>query len=257
MKKIKSIIKKNKYLLTAILFFIAVLCVWEIYVKVNKIQDYVFPALSDVLKSLIDLMKQRTFYKKIGFTCLRILKSMILSAVLGLVIGLIGGLNKFFRACLKPIIACLKSIPVMAITLVVLIIFGGEETPVVIGFIMAFPITYSQTVFGIENIDKEIIEITKTFKGSFIKKFARVYVPLSTPSFLQGLQVSGGLCIKAVISAEIISFTVNSIGMAMYVAKSNMFTDTPILFAYCFVALFLSLIFDGIIYLLKKALVRW
>lgn len=257
MKGFNAFLKRNKYTVTAVIFFIAVLGFWEIYVKAKKIEDYVFPAFSDVIRELKNLFSNKKFYLKLNGTLLRITKSLLYSVVFGGVFGLIGGLNKYFKACLKPFIALMKSIPVMAITLVVLLSFGKQDTPIVIGFLMAFPVVYSQTVYGVEHIDKDLIEVTDTMSGSFFKKLTDIYVPLTLPDFLQGLSVSGGLCIKAVISAEIISYTANSLGHAMYIAKADMFEKTPELFAYCLVALLLTLIFEFVVYLLKKLLIRW
>lgn len=257
MKRFKSFFKRNKYTLTAVIFFIAVLAFWEVYVRIKKIEEYVFPALSDVAKAFGELLKDKAFYSRLTSTIWRIVLSLFWSIALGALFGLIGGLNRYVKAILKPFIALMKSIPVMAITLVLLLSFGGQSTPVIIGFLMAFPVIYSQTVYGIESIDKDLIEITDTMKGSILDKTVRVYVPLMTPSFLQGLLVSGGLCIKAVISAEIISRTVNSLGNAMFIAKADMFEKTPELFAYCIVALLLTLFFELIVFALKRLLVRW
>lgn len=257
MKRFKAFFKRNKYTLTAVIFFIAVLVFWEVYVKAKKIENYIFPAFSDVIKALVKLFKNKKFHSELSDTVSRIALSLFWSIALGGVFGLIGGLNRYFNACLKPFVALMKSIPVMAITLVVLLSFGKQDTPVVIGFLMAFPVIYSQTVYGVENIDKDLIEITSTMKGSFFKKLTIVYIPLMLPDFLQGLLVSGGLCIKAVISAEIISRTTNSLGTAMNIAKANMFESTPELFAYCLVALVLTLIFELVVFIIKKLLIRW
>lgn len=53
-----------------------------------------------------------------------------------------------------------------------------------------------------------------------------------------------GLNIKAVISAEILAYTADSIGIRMFVAKSDIFGGTATLFAWVLTAILLSIIFE-------------
>lgn len=249
--------KKNKYFITAIAFVILILAVWEITVRVRGTEEYVLPAFSVVVKEFFALFKTSAFYTQLGGTLGRIFRSLFWSVVLGVILGVLSGLNGYVKACLKPIIACVKSVPVMAITLVILLNFGKNKTPSIIGFLMAFPIVYKHVVFGVENIDKRLIEMTRVYKVSRVNKLFKLQLPPVLPSLLAGIETAGGLCIKAVISAEILCYTVKSLGLAMYIAKSNMFEDTPILFAYCLVAILLSLAFEGVLKLIEKAVIRW
>ena len=256
-KIFKNFLKKNRYLFVGILFLIFLFVVLEIYLKIFNVENYVFPSISEVLSTLVKLLGKKYFYVRLSNTLGRIIICLTLSIIIGVVLGLIGGLNPYFNACITPIMVIFKSIPVLAITLILLLNFSSQSTPVIIGFMMGTPIIYSSTTFGIKSIDKDLSEMLKLYKIPFYKKLFKVYVPLSSPSIFNGIETCGGLCIKAVISAEILCLTVDSIGRAMQNASANMFTDTPILFAYCLVAIILSLSFEMIIKVITKLLVKW
>lgn len=256
-KAFKTFWNKNKYFITALLFCACLLLVWEVSVRVKKTPDYVFPSFSACVKSTIGLFGQKSFYKKLLDTLLRFARSLALSCVLGLVFGIIGGLNPYIKACLKPIMATVKAVPVMAITLILLINFGKQDAPVVIGLLMGLPIIYSQVAFAIEGIDKSVLEMAKVFNVPLKRRLFSIYVPKATEGFLGGLSTAAGLTLKAVISAEILCYTVNSLGLSMQIARANMFTDTPLLFAYVIVAIMLSLLFDFVLKLVKRAVIRW
>lgn len=256
-KIFKDFIKKNKYFLVGILFIIFLFVVLEICLKMFDVKEYVMPSVSKILSSLWDLLGKKSFYVNLSNTLLRILVCIALSIIIGVVFGLIGGLNPYFNACITPIMVIIKSIPVLAITLIILLNFTPQETPIVIGVMMGTPIIYSSTTFGIKSIDKDLYEMAKLYKVSVFKKLFKVYIPLASPSILNGIETCGGLCIKAVISAEILCLTVDSIGRGMQIASANMYTDTPILFAYCLVAILLSLIFEIAIKIITRALLKW
>ncbi len=249
--------KKNKYFITAVLFVVFLLAVWEIAVKVSGTEEFVLPAFSVVVKEFFLLFEKSAFYKQLLGSLGRIFGALFWSIILGVVLGVLSGVNPFIKACLKPVVACVKSIPVMAITLIILLNFGKEQTPTIIGFLMGFPIVYNHVVFGVENIDKKLVEMAKVYKVKRVDRLFKLDLPQVMPSLFAGIETAGGLCIKAVISAEILCYTVESLGLAMHIAKSNMFTDTPILFAYCLVAILLSLVFELIIKLIEKAVIRW
>ena len=249
--------KKNKYFITAVIFVVAVLILWEIVVKVRGTEEYVLPAFSKVLKEFGLLFGKKAFYRQLWGSVSRVFIALFWAVILGLIFGVLSGLNAFIKACLKPVIACVKSVPVMAITLVILLNYGKDKTPSIIGFLMAFPIVYNNVCFAVENIDKKLLEMAKVYKVCKKDKLFKLQLPQILPSLLSGIETAGGLCIKAVISAEILCYTVNSLGLSMYIAKSNMFTDTPILFAYCLVAICLSLTFELVIKLIQKAVVKW
>lgn len=249
--------RKNKYFISAVVFVVLLLAIWEITVRVRGTEEYVLPAFSVVVKELCLLFKKAEFYTQLWGTLKRIFSALAFSIILGVILGVLSGLNGYIKACLKPVIACIKSVPVMAITLIILLNFGKSKTPSIIGFLMAFPIVYTHVVFGVENIDKKLLEMAKVYKIGKKDKLLKVQLPQVLPSLFAGIETAGGLCIKAVISAEILCYTVKSLGLAMYIAKSNMFEDTPILFAYCLVAILLSLVFEGLLKLLQKAVIKW
>ncbi len=249
--------RKNKYFITAVLFVILLLALWEIIVKVRGTKGYVLPAFSVVVKEFFLLFESSAFYNQLLGSLERIFRALFWSVLLGVILGVFSGINAYIKACLKPIVACVKSIPVMAITLIILLNYGKEKAPSIIGFLMGFPIVYKHVVFGVENIDKKLVEMTKVYKVNRFNRLFKLELPQVLPSLFAGIETAGGLCIKAVISAEILCYTVESLGLAMHIAKSNMFTDTPILFAYCLVAILLSLAFELIIKLIEKAVIRW
>ena len=253
----KGFWEKNKYFIISVSFVLALFLIWELITVCFKIDGLVFPKFSSVIKEFFLLFKKSSFYSQLFGTIGRVFIALVLAIVLGIVLG-ICAVNRYIRACLRPLVATIKSIPVMAITLVILVNFDKNSAPIIIGFLMAFPIMYNSTMLGIDSIDKELIEISKVYCTNVKTKIFKVWVPLMLPSVFSGVETSGGMCVKAVISAEILCYTIKSLGLAMHIAKSSLEpSDMAILFAYCLVAILLSLAIELIVKLISKPLLNW
>jgi len=257
MKAKKNFWDKNKYFLISVSFVLTLFALWELFAVIFKVDSFVLPKFSAVLKEFFLLFKNSAFYRQLLGTLSRVLIALSLAILVGVFLGICSA-NRYIRACLRPVVATIKSIPVMAITLIILINFDKNSAPFVIGFLMAFPIMYNATILGIDSIDKELVEISKVYSVSVKNKVFKIWIPLMLPSVFSGIETSGGMCVKAVISAEILCYTINSLGLAMHVAKSSLEPkDVAILFAYCLVAILLSLAIEFIVKLISKPLLSW
>lgn len=258
MKAKKSFWDKNKYLIISALFVLALFIIWELVVVIFKVDYIILPRFSLVAKEFVFLLGKGDFYSRLLGTFVRVIMALGLAIIIGVILGIFA-VNRYIRACLRPIIATIKSVPVMAITLIILLQFDRQKAPLIIGFLMAFPIMYNSTIFGIDSIDKSLIEISKVYSTRLKDKVFKIWTPLMMPSVFSGIETSGGMCVKAVISAEILCNTLYSLGQAMHNANANFFEekDMAILFAYCLVAILLSLMLEFVIKLIAKPILKW
>ncbi len=255
--KVKKFWQKNKYLIVSTAFVLALLLLWEIAVIVFKVDYWVLPKFSSVIKEFVLFFGESIFYKRLLGSLWRILLALFLVVFIGIGLGFCA-VNRYIRACLRPIMATIKSVPVMAITLILLISFGSKNAPLIIGVLMGIPIMYNHTLLGLDGINKELVEIVKVYPVSATDKVFKVWFPLISPSLFSGIETSGGMCVKAVISAEILCQTLNSLGLAMYIAKNSLEAkDVAMLFAYCLVAILLSLAIEIVVKIISKPLLNW
>ena len=203
-------------------------------------------------KEFFLLFGKKTFYVNLGNTLLRCVIGFACSFALGFVLGIIGGKKPVFNAIMKPITSFLKTTPVMAITLIILVWFRTVITPVIIGFIMVFPIVYASTADSVAAVDPKLLQMAKIYDFGNKDKLRYLYFPEIAPVIFSTLSTTFGLNVKAVISAEILAYTTHSLGISMYLAKADIFEGTPLLFAYVFVAVIIAAIFELIFTLIKR-----
>ncbi len=75
---------------------------------------------------------------------------------------------------------------------------------ILISFIMAFPIIYTNLLEGFEHLDRELFEMAKIFRMKFWNKMYYLYFGGLFAYFRSACAIAIGMCFKAGIAAEII-----------------------------------------------------
>ena len=74
---------------------------------------------------------------------------------------------KLIRDILALPVAVLKATPVASFIVLVLIWMPSRNLSILISFIMAFPIIYTNLLEGFEHLDRELFEMAKIFRMKF------------------------------------------------------------------------------------------
>lgn len=238
------------YPLVAICLLIAV---WEIFAAAVNI-ELIIPDVKTTFSHFFALLGQKTFYKAVGNTLLRSLISFALGAVFAMALSLLSLIDAI-KKLLSPIIKIMRSIPTMSIILLTVIWLKPSTSPILITFLIIFPIMYSGFFSAITGVDKELIEMSKTYKVPIKNRIFQLYLPQIMPSALDNMQSTISFTVKVIISAEVIAQTRNSMGIMMQLARG--YLETAELLAWTLAAIALSYLLELVVYGIKKIVVRW
>lgn len=239
MKKIK---------LWAVIFW---LIIWQlISLHINKEILLVSPI--KVIIRLCELSTTLLFWKSILFSLLRISSGFFLATLIGVILALLSAKFKLISELLSPLMITIKSVPVVSFIILALIWFSSKNLAVLISFLMVLPIIYTNTLMGINNLDKDLKEMAKVFKIPTLRRIRYIEAPQIMPFFYSGCEIALGLCWKSGIAAEVIGIPKGSIGERLQQAK--VYLDTPDLFAWTVVIVVLSFLFERLILTLLKQL---
>ena len=114
---------------------------WAAYLVVDN--DLVVPALSDCAKKAWGMLGKAWFWQAFLRTFLRVLFSFVLSFVFAAIFAVIAYLLPAFAKFFAPIVAALRSLPVLAVSLILIIWFGAGGTPIAVAFLSLFPMLYT------------------------------------------------------------------------------------------------------------------
>ncbi len=251
----KEVLYKNRYILIAAASALVLCGIWEIVARIMNL-EIALPTFSATVVAFGGLFAKPTTYANIGFTLLRCLIGFIIGFVFGVIFGILAGKYKSVGAVLSPIVAVMRSVPVAAIALVLVISLPAAVVPAVIGTMLVFPIVYQQIRTATENIDPALCDVMREMGSGFWHSARTVYLPLLLPNMLSCISATFGMNVKAVISAEILAYTAKSIGSAIYYSKQNFLDETPELFAWVLLAVLLSVVLEWALRRLVKFCTR-
>ena len=247
----KKLLLKNLWqTLAAVVFLVAV---WLVaYLAVGN--ELIVPSFFDSLKEMGELLGRGGFW--IGFFASlgRAIYAFIISFVLAAFFAVVAYLYPSFGGFLAPVVSALRSLPVLAVLLILLSFLGADEAPVAVAFLSLFPMSYTSVLTALSSVDSHLIEVSRTQGTPLWRKVTAIYLPLSAPYILKEGAAALSFAVKLVVSAEVLANTAKSLGGMMQEAK--IYAEIPQLFALVGVAFVVGLILETSLSLLANSLER-
>lgn len=245
----KNKIKPSKSA-SALLVFLFWLAVWWVAALIVG-DGYFLPSPKDTFLSLIDLFGQKSFYKVVFFSLLRVLSGLLSGIVVGTTLAFVCHRIKAVRSLVSPAISIIKAMPVATFILLIWLTLRGSALTIFIGFIMVMPIIYQNVLSGLDSIDKDLIELTEVYGFDYVKKLKLLIFPSIKSYLFPAIITSVGLAFKSQIAAEIIAYTKDSIGRYIYDANFGLRTD--VVFAWAVVIVSFSIGLEALCkYILRR-----
>ncbi len=236
--------KKRLIAVGAVLFW---LVVWQLAaVAVNS--SLLLASPIEVVQRLIELVPDKKFFGSVLFTTGRIMLGALLGTVTGIVFAVLAGRFIFFEKLFAPLITAVKAVPVASFTILALIWITSSGLSVLITFLIALPVVYSNIFEGIRALDPELTVMAEVFRIPLFKRFVGVYLSQMMPYFRSAVKLAVGLCWKSGVAAEVIGTPRGSIGEKLYASK--IYLETADLFAWTLVVILLSLITEKLFILI-------
>lgn len=210
------------------------------YMFINR--DIYLPSPLNVINSFIQITSDKGFFVIISSTTFRVLLSFFISTVTGVLIGIVCGLNKTVYEILEPFIVLIRSTPVISIIIIALIWFRSDYAPVFTGFLMCFPVVWSNVVQGIKNTDHHLIEMSNIYRVKPMQIIRTIYIPSAKPFIAAGLTSSLGLAWKVIAAAEVLSLPRYGIGSKLH--DSKIYLESDRLMAWTLLIIIISYLFE-------------
>jgi NitT/TauT family transport system permease protein len=146
------------------------------------------------------------YYTHIVASLQRVSIAFLLATGIGVPLGLLMGWSQRFRDYAFPIIEVLRPIPILAWVPLAILMFKGQETPVLfLAFLASFFVTVLNTMLGVQSIDEAYFRAAQCLGCSRTQVFRHVVVPGAMPYIFTGLQISIGVNWFSLVAAEMVS----------------------------------------------------
>ncbi len=213
--------------------------------------ELLVPKPSESLKEGWALLRTAVFWQGVGGTLLRTAIAFLFSFSIALICAVLAYLFPWSQGMLAPVVGALRSLPVLAVLLILLTLFGAAYAPVAVAFLSIFPMLYTGILAALSGLDRQMIEAAKVCGTGVWRRATSIYLPLSAPYILRESGGALSFSLKLVISAEVLANTAFSLGGMMQEAR--LYAEIPRLFALVGVAFIVGLAVE----LLFSAFAAW
>lgn len=244
--------KKN--LIFSLLALVALWLGWTIaYYALNN--EYVLPSFGQTVAQCCRLLGEAAFWGAFANTFLRTLWAFLISFACGVGLALLAAFRAEVRAFLAPVVSVLRTVPTMAVILVLLLWTSPSVAPVVVSLLVLLPAVYAAALAGFDEVTSAYGDLSRAYAVGTGRRICKMYLPLCAPVLLKqsGAILSMGL--KITVSAEVLSNTYRSLGGMMQEAK--MFVEMSRLLALTLLAVVLGFLLEGLCALICKCCTRW
>lgn len=228
--------------------FAVALAIWYAAAAIANNQ-LVLPQPHQVLVLTFQLLGKGATYLALLFTLLRAAVAFALSLAFAVALMLLVGCYAKSKFAVGAIVTFLRALPTIAIILVTLILFNSFVTPVIVAFLVVFPV-----IFGV--LDRSLVhnakllDLCKAYRVKPWKKVKLALFPLICEDLPSIIKENLPLCIKIVIAGEVLALPLAGLGRQMYIAKVNL--DTASVVALTVLALVVCFAVSGIVAAIER-----
>ena len=223
---------------------------WWILAETRFKQTGIIPSPIGTLRIIGEEMQKDSFFAALLSTLERSFVSFFISFSAASILAIAAFHKKYIDHILNPFIVLCRSMPTMALILILLLTVGSRMLPVVVAFLVVFPLCYENMRTAIGETDPKLLAMAKVFKVPKIRQITGIYIPAMLPFVFSSIIAGFGLNIKVVIAAEVMGLPSVSIGYLILLAKQSFNFGAS--FAWLVIAVIVSLICESILRIIQR-----
>lgn len=187
----------------AALALAALVTAWELACRSLGVPAWLLPAPSQILTETWEI--RAIIPRHFLATLTAVIGGFSLAVAAGIPIAILVVYSAFLRRLIYPILLMLQSVPKVALApLLVLWVGYGLQSNIVVAAITAFFPIVINTATGLNSVDSELLELTRSLDSSKLRVFWRVRLPWAMPYVFSAMKVSITLAVIGAIVAEFI-----------------------------------------------------
>lgn len=185
----------GKSLLNGLISLVVMLVLWVGALWIFDVEPYVGKTPLDVIEYLFQTDKaeenRAMLATALGETLYDASIGFVAGLVLATIIAVLFTLARGVEHALMPIAMLLRSVPLVAMTPIIVLIFGREQLSVAVmgAIVVLFPALVT-IVFGLRSASPQMLDLVAVYGGSSFTALRKVAFPASLPSFFAAVKIS-------------------------------------------------------------------
>jgi len=229
-----------------IVFFAALLLVWQLLASAGIWSELLFPAPRQVLDSLLLSLADGSMPQAILSSMKRLLVGYSISLLIGIPLGLLLGRIKLLDNTLGTLTLGLQALPSICWMPLAVLWFGLSEASmqfvVVMGAVMALILSIRD---GVKNIPRLYIRASRVLGATGWRGYLYVMLPASLPALLTGAKLGWSFAWRALMAAELI-YVSSGLGSTLMMGRE--LHDMALVVATMLVIVVIGLLTDRLVF---------
>jgi NitT/TauT family transport system permease protein len=240
------------FALNSLAVFVLLLLIWRAIIAVFDVPSYMLPTPLMVVKALAEHFS--SVVSALLITAEEALAGIVGSVIVGVLISLIFARSPWIRRLLFPYTVLLQTVPIMAVTPLIIMWAGQGQTAVtLVAFVFCLPSIIANTTQGLISVNDDLVALFLMHNATPTQVLRKLRLPHSLPYLFVGIRISSGLAVIGAITGELFAGSSRvgqgGLGYSILYAMAQLQTDvlfalviaaTALGFSFFFLATFLN-----------------
>jgi ABC-type nitrate/sulfonate/bicarbonate transport system permease component len=234
---------------------LAFFALWQLLSTLEVLDPLFFPKPTLAFKALYESFAEGEMGEALIWSLKCFFIAMAASALVGIPVGLFMGSNRTVNMLLSPYVWAMASVPRVAITPLLVLIFGfSQMAELVLIFLSAvFPIIIN-CMAGPKTVDPSLLRAGRVFGASKVQLYLRVVFPFTLPFVISGL--NQGLT-RGLVGLVIAEFFGGNNGIGYLIQKAGQSFDSPLLYGCLLMLIVVSLTLVQTLNWIERRVAPW
>ena len=229
------------------------LLLWQVAAWLFRPSPFILPDPISIGRALI--ANPNTYLINAYYTGANTLLGFGLSVVIGFALALGIVYSRFLEATIYAPLVAVNSMPKVALAPLFVVWLGtGNTSKVAMAFLIAIFAIVIDAVLGLRSLDSEIIDLSRSMRGSPLKLLWKIRLPSALPSLFAGMKVAIGLSLVGVLVGEFVSAQ-HGLGYVIMAAQGAF--DTPRVFVAILLLSLMGTLFFRMIESVERRVIPW
>ena len=232
---------------------VALLLLWQGYVRVSGVDQQLLPPPGAVWQTLI--AQRDALWANTLVTLWETVIGFAAALATGVLCGVALDLSPWLRRALYPLLVATQTIPLIALAPLLLLWFGfGMLSKVIVVTLMCFFPIVVALADGLRGADPELIKLFRSFGAGSLRVFWSARLPGALPALFSGVRIA---IAYSVIGAVIAEYVGAEAGLGYYMElKQHSFSTVGVLATFVVTAL-LSFVLFALVALIERLALPW
>jgi ABC-type nitrate/sulfonate/bicarbonate transport system permease component len=200
------------------------LAAWQLFLEVFSVDDFIGKGPADVWEHLTaaESAESRTELWDASRTTLRdAFVGLGVGSTIAVIVAIAFALWRGVEQTLMPVAMVLRSVPLVAMTPLIVVIFGRDILAVtVITGIVTFFATLVNVALALRSTPQETLDVCRAYGASPFQTLRKVQLPIALPALFASLRIAAPLALVGALLAEGLA-TGDGLGWLMSEARNS------------------------------------